>query len=47
MDPVLTQAVALLLGTISSALLIIVNYYFGGKRRTDRYDNDNPQDEET
>lgn len=46
MDPALVQALSLLIGTVSSAILIIVNYYFGGKRRQDRHDNDNPQDEE-
>ena len=46
MDPALVQALSLLIGTVSSAILIIVNYYFGGKRRDQRDDHDDHDHEE-
>lgn len=40
MDPALVQALSILIGTISTVLLMAANYYFGPRRRNDRDDND-------
>ena len=44
MDPALTQALSLFLGTLSSAVLIYANYRWGGKRRKPDDDEENTKE---
>ena len=40
MEPALVQALSILIGTVSTVLLMAANYYFGPRRRQDDDDND-------
>lgn len=42
MDPALVQALSILIGTVSTVILMAANFYFGPRRRQDRDDNDRP-----
>ena len=46
MDPVLSQALATLVGALATAVLMAASYYWGPGRRRDRQDRRDEEDAE-